>query len=1037
MHGDDGDAADDALPRSLVPAAPEVVISSRGTARSYDDTAVPSAVGPTPSSESKPASKKGLLAPPSKTSRKGSASSAGSEASRASRASSRSPSAGGGGGSSAAKTGGTQPKPKGQRAAAAKAAAAMWREAREGDGTLEGGGAPARTSERSASKAPRGSKRSDAPERPNEAFGVGSTIVVLSRLMLRLAEELASQEVCELEPGQRCVVKGRGQAKSGKRLQVAVQPLSKGLQGWISVVSKTDRVLICAAPSPVAARVEAHGKSSSALFELGDEVEVMSVVVLRGSEKLESEEIGTLPEGMRGFVICKGAGKRLQVNIPELGLDGWLSCTAKSGRPLLKVVEPLGVEDVVRRDSSGAGKAATTASADSGKARRKATGSSSSSSSSGATVSTSSDGDSSSSDGQRRGGLRLRIDPQDAQALTWEEFQAKYRERSYKENQNLWQLAAKVNCDYLPLRRGTKPCKAWIESGSCKFGLRCRYTHPESSCRKLGKTTPKAHGKTTKTVVRVLAGEGDDDLGWEPAALPPNAIVVLSVAPGSWAHRHGLAPGDELIDVGGLAPSSYEDHAFLVALLSRPAWLTFRCERTTTGEPVASRVMAVEEVARSRATRACHAAEPGAEEPGGAYLASAASGGRRAKSAYVSPAGAVGGLFRGVGRAFAAVTNTGSDWLHGLTSGIADLHEASKDRLARELGAALAKDDSRRINALLDGALGGNFVADSGPSIIRSTAKAVASRQLRHCLKTEADAKALKGALVAAKRLHAESVPEYQLAMARYKEVKQFPPNWDVSKMITNRRGSKMLSKSYLKNPKVIQRFQRLLDLTHRKVYTRDRHGHAVPDRLVVQSVVEVANDNLWVDYMARQEEIRRELVLRPVDYDHIETDSNSALTESMKGEDSDALDSITAVPLDPLVNEVLLFHGTNPLASDDITTNNFQVNLAGSNAGSLYGRGVYFAENGSKSDEYTSCDSLGNRTLLLCRVTLGCVYQTEEVQPEPRDCEKSCLEGPYHAVLGDRRKCRGTFREFVVFDEEQVYASYIITYKREVTRKA
>jgi len=140
----------------------------------------------------------------------------------------------------------------------------------------------------------------------------------------------------------------------------------------------------------------------------------------------------------------------------------------------------------------------------------------------------------------------------------------------------------------------------------------------------------------------------------------------------------------------------------------------------------------------------------------------------------------------------------------------------------------------------------------------------------------------------------------------------------------------------------------------------------------------------------------------------------------------------ISGPALDPLVNEVLLFHGTNPMASNHITSENFKVNLAGSNAGALYGRGIYLAENASKSDEYTTPDrDNGNRTLLVCRVTLGCAFYTDEVLPDARKCENVCTKGPYHCILGDRRKCRGTFREFVIFDEEQVYANYILAYKR------
>jgi len=88
-------------------------------------------------------------------------------------------------------------------------------------------------------------------------------------------------------------------------------------------------------------------------------------------------------------------------------------------------------------------------------------------------------------------------------------------------------------------------------------------------------------------------------------------------------------------------------------------------------------------------------------------------------------------------------------------------------------------------------------------------------------------------------------------------------------------------------------------------------------------------------------------------------------------------------------------------------------------------------AENGSKSDEYTRPLPNGDRHLLLCRALLGRVFYNDKKDADPRACEDACLRGRFNSVLGDRRKCRGTFREFIVFDEEQVYANYILTYRR------
>merc|ERR1719356_1380444 len=146
---------------------------------------------------------------------------------------------------------------------------------------------------------------------------------------------------------------------------------------------------------------------------------------------------------------------------------------------------------------------------------------------------------------------------------------------------------------------------------------------------------------------------------------------------------------------------------------------------------------------------------------------------------------------------------------------------------------------------------------------------------------------------------------------------------------------------------------------------------------------------------------------------------------------------ALSGPPLDTAANEVWLFHGTKPVAAESITSDDFRLDLAGTSAGTLYGRGIYLAENSTKADEYSNVDQKsGLFSMLLCRATLGRFLYTSEVQPDPRKCEEACLRGGHHSVLGDRKACRGTFREFVVFDEDQVYPNYIVKYKRVLPQK-
>ncbi|CAJ1402883.1 unnamed protein product [Effrenium voratum] len=382
------------------------------------------------------------------------------------------------------------------------------------------------------------------------------------------------------------------------------------------------------------------------------------------------------------------------------------------------------------------------------------------------------------------------------------------------------------------------------------------------------------------------------------------------------------------------------------------------------------------------------------------------------------------------------------DFKDDVSSGVMSLADSPsrvRSLLTRQMDDALARHDSHMVNQLLDNAMANHLMGPQAPSIIRSAAQQQAKRQLRDAIDS-ADSKRLKGALVAAKRLNATELPEFTEAIEKYKAIRKLPVGWDVNLMVLNREGARMVAQLQLDDPSVCARFQRLLDLTHRKVYTRDRMGQPVPERLRLLTVAAVTNDESWGNYAARREAIRREIDADISGYTRYDVDTmaRSSDAESDAGESAESIalalaDEDFASPLMQEVNEVFLFHGTSAANAEKIKTHDFRINLAGSNAGSLYGRGIYLAENCTKSDEYTSPLADGVRHLLVCRVALGRVHYTDAKEDaDPRGCEDACLKGKYHSILGDRKKCRGTFREFVVFDEEQTYVNYILTYRRE-----
>jgi len=225
--------------------------------------------------------------------------------------------------------------------------------------------------------------------------------------------------------------------------------------------------------------------------------------------------------------------------------------------------------------------------------------------------------------------------------------------------------------------------------------------------------------------------------------------------------------------------------------------------------------------------------------------------------------------------------------------------------------------------------------------------------------------------------------------------------------------------------------FQQLFDKTYKNIWTRDRTRHnenkTVPKGFQVVSVTRNENSGNWQEYSVRRAELLTRLK-------EAADEGQGPLARIDNVKTTVAWKAIGGAKADRLAhecNEWYLFHGTNPEAAKSICTTDFKVSFAGGNTGTLYGRGLYFAESITKSDEYAKPNSAGVYAVLLCRILGGKVRTTEEVTPDPEELVQSVTEGPYDTILGDREKCKGTYREFVIFDTEDVYPEYLIEYKR------
>uniref|UniRef100_A0A7S1QZS6 Poly [ADP-ribose] polymerase n=1 Tax=Alexandrium catenella TaxID=2925 RepID=A0A7S1QZS6_ALECA len=246
--------------------------------------------------------------------------------------------------------------------------------------------------------------------------------------------------------------------------------------------------------------------------------------------------------------------------------------------------------------------------------------------------------------------------------------------------------------------------------------------------------------------------------------------------------------------------------------------------------------------------------------------------------------------------------------------------------------------------------------------------------------------------------------------------------------------------------------FQALLDNTYSDVTTRDRVKSCgtweVPRNFTVVEVARNENSRLWRKYKMKKHELLKEARLfggaessdqaqpstLPEFGDHGDIATSrvvAGLAEEFKKRSAELGREVSEDDgIEPKINEWVLFHGTSASAARNICARDFTMRLAGSATGTLYGRGTYLAESITKADEYAREED-GVFTVLLCRVLGGRVKYCDERTPDADGLMAECTEGVYDCILGDRFKCSGTYREFVVFDTENVYPEYVIKYTR------
>jgi hypothetical protein len=164
----------------------------------------------------------------------------------------------------------------------------------------------------------------------------------------------------------------------------------------------------------------------------------------------------------------------------------------------------------------------------------------------------------------------------------------------------------------------------------------------------------------------------------------------------------------------------------------------------------------------------------------------------------------------------------------------------------------------------------------------------------------------------------------------------------------------------------------------------------------------------------------------------------------------------LTQPSTDPAANEFFLFHGLNSSYITGITKFGFDPRFCSLQG--MFGAGLYFAENSSKSNQYVhsgactvsgpnapgcKCKKSDEVSLLVCRVALGDAlieYNFRGNAPgqfwHGRRTEPTKPDGSlYHSVVGEAKahypSASLLLREYIVYESSQVYPEYIIHYKR------
>mmetsp|Transcript_32720 Transcript_32720/g.87074 ORF Transcript_32720/g.87074 Transcript_32720/m.87074 type:complete len:331 (+) Transcript_32720:3-995(+) len=219
----------------------------------------------------------------------------------------------------------------------------------------------------------------------------------------------------------------------------------------------------------------------------------------------------------------------------------------------------------------------------------------------------------------------------------------------------------------------------------------------------------------------------------------------------------------------------------------------------------------------------------------------------------------------------------------------------------------------------------------------------------------------------------------------------------------------------------VVQQVQKMFDQMWASVATRDRQKRTglsqVPRRFIVSEVLRNQNAPLWFKYAdhlmklqsMREQDASAKWKWQP-EWPQVKTHKTFPEAYSLRER----------------CNEVYLMHGTTEVAAQAIMKNNFSLSFV---QNGLLGPVFCLAESVTKADEYSPDGD--EHTMVLCRVALGRIHYTAEVQPDKRLLGNILKDGTCHGVLADRQGTSG-YREFAVANPLHVFPEYLVRYRRQ-----